>query len=213
MAEPALVAECVAAMRQAVAIPVTVKSRIGIDERDSYQELAGFVETVAQGGCKTFIIHARKAWLKGLSPKENREIPPLRYDVARQLKQDFPQLEIVLNGGIENLQESLKHLDDFDGVMLGRAVYHNPYLLAEADHLLFADGHPVPSRHEILEALLPYVDAELRQGLRLHGITRHILGLFHSAPGGRQWRRYLSENAVKAHAGMEVLQAAAALTR
>ena len=208
MAEPALVADCVAAMRGAVAIPVTVKTRIGIDERDSYHELAHFVRTVGQGGCPTFIIHARKAWLKGLSPKENREIPPLRYDVVRQLKGDFPDLEIVLNGGIANLQECVAHLQHFDGVMLGRSAYHNPYLLAEADRLLFGDRHPVPSRDDVMQALLPYVERELARGTRLQSICRHLLGLFHAAPGGRLWRRHLSENAVKPGAGVEVLRAA-----
>jgi tRNA-dihydrouridine synthase A len=213
MAEPELVAECVAVMRRAVAIAVTVKTRIGIDERDSYAELAHFVGTVGQGGCSTFIIHARKAWLQGLSPKENREIPPLRYDMARQLKADFPQFEIVLNGGIANLQESLGHLQTFDGVMLGRCAYHNPYGLAEADSLLFADSHPIPFRHDILQAFLPYVERELAQGVRLQSISRHILGLFHAAPGGRLWRRHLSENAVKPGAGVDVLRAAWELTR
>ena len=208
MAEPALVADCVAAMRAAVAIPVTVKTRIGIDARDSYHELAHFVRTVGQGGCPTFIIHARKAWLKGLSPKENREIPPLRYDVVRQLKEDFPDLEIVLNGGIANLQECVAHLQNFDGVMLGRSAYHNPYLLAEADRLLFGDQHPVPSRDDVMQALLPYVERELARGVRLQSICRHLLGLFHAAPGGRLWRRHLSENAVKPGAGVEVLRAA-----
>lgn len=213
MAEPELVAECVAAMRQAVSIPVTVKTRIGIDDIDSYEHLAYFIQTVAAAGCQTFIIHARKAWLKGLSPRENREIPPLRYDVALQIKRDFPQLEIILNGGIMSLEESVGHLQDFDGVMLGRAAYHNPYILAEADQLLFGDAHPVLSRHEVLEAYLPYVEAELARGIRLQGISRHILGLFHGAPGGRLWRRHLSENAVRHGAGLEVLQAAAVLAR
>lgn len=212
MAEPDVVSECVAAMRRAVPIPVTVKTRIGIDEHDSYEELMHFVRTVAEAGCDRFIIHARKAWLKGLSPKENREIPPLRYDVAQRLKLDFPMLEIVLNGGITSLDESLRFLADFDGVMIGRAVYHDPYLLAEADRLLFGDDHPVPSRHQILESLLPYVARELSRGQRLQGISRHLLGLFHAAPGGRLWRRYLSENAVKPGAGLEVLRAAAALS-
>jgi len=213
MAEPELVADCVAAMRAAVSIPVTVKTRIGIDELDAYEHLAHFVQTVSAAGCGTFIIHARKAWLKGLSPKENREIPPLRYDVARQLKQDFPQLEIILNGGIQTLEETLEHLKDFDGVMLGRAAYHDPYSLAEADRLLFGDTHPVPTRHEVLENFLPYVERELARGQRLQGISRHILGLFHGAPGGRLWRRHLSENAVRAGAGVEVLRAAANLAR
>jgi tRNA-dihydrouridine synthase A len=211
MAEPALVAECVAAMRAAVAIPVTVKTRIGIDERDSYEELARFVKAVAAGGCQAFIIHARKAWLKGLSPKENREIPPLRYEVAAQLKQDFPHLEIVLNGGIMSLEQGLAHLAVFDGVMIGRAAYHDPYLLAQADALLFGDNHPIPSRHEVLQAFLPYAEQELAKGARLQSLARHILGLFHAAPGGRLWRRHLSEHAVRPEAGTEVLLAAARL--
>ena len=213
MAEPELVAECVAAMAHASGLPVTVKTRIGIDDIDTYEHLAYFVQTVAAAGCETFFIHARKAWLKGLSPRENREIPPLRYDVARQLKQDFPRLEIILNGGILTLEESVEHLKDFDGVMLGRAAYHNPYILAEADRLLFGDESPIPTRHEVLEAYLPYVEQELARGIRLQGISRHILGLFHGAPGGRLWRRHLSENAVRAGAGLEVLQAAAGLAR
>ena len=213
MAEPELVGECVAAMREAVGIPVTVKTRIGIDDLDSYEGLAYFIDTVAAAGCRTFIIHARKAWLKGLSPKENREIPPLRYEVARQLKQDFPGLEIVLNGGILTLDECVAHLRDVDGVMLGRAAYHNPYCLAEADRLLFGDEYSVRSRHEVLEAFLPYVAHELAQGAHLQGISRHILGLFHGEPGGRLWRRHLSENAVRADAGVEVLRAAAGLAR
>jgi tRNA-dihydrouridine synthase A len=213
MAEPELVADCVAAMRAAVAIPVTVKTRIGIDELDSYEELAHFVDTVAGAGCATFIIHARKAWLKGLSPKENREIPPLRYDVAARVKRDFPSLEIILNGGIPSLQASLAHLAEFDGAMLGRAVYHDPYLLAEADALLFGDAHPIPSRHEILRAFMPYAEKELAKGVRLQSLARHILGLFHGAPGGRLWRRHLSENAARPGAGVEALRAAACLAR
>jgi len=212
MAEPDLVASCVAAMAAATVLPVTVKTRTGIDERDSYEELARFVRTVADSGCRTFIIHARKAWLKGLSPKENREIPPLCYHVVRQLKQDFPSLEIVLNGGITSLHEAAVHLHTFDGVMIGRAAYHNPYQWVGADHMLFGDHHSVPSRHEVLEALMPYVEEELAQGLRLQGIARHILGLFHGAPGGRLWRRYLSEHAVKPGADAAVLLAAAGLS-
>jgi tRNA-dihydrouridine synthase A len=209
MAEPELVAECMAAMKAATALPVTVKTRIGIDDRDSYEELAHFVGTVADSGCRTFIIHARKAWLKGLSPKENREIPPLRYDVARRLKQDFPVLDIVLNGGVASLDEAASHLQDFDGVMIGRAVYHNPYLLADADRFLFGDDHPLPSRHQVLDAFIPYVEEELAQGTRLQAIARHILGLFHGAPGGRLWRRHLSEDAAKPGADVSVLLAAA----
>lgn len=211
MAEPALVADCVDAMRTATKLPVTVKTRIGIDDRDSYEELVRFVGTVADAGCETFIIHARKAWLKGLSPKANREIPPLRYDIARQIKQDFPALNIVLNGGIQNLGEAQAHLRDFDGVMIGRAAYHDPYMLAQADQLLFGDDHPISTRHEILEALFPYIERQLSQGVRLQSIARHILGLFHGTPGGRRWRRHLSENAYKPGAGIEVLSKAAAL--
>lgn len=205
MAEPELVAECVAAMAAAVSIPVTVKCRIGVDERDAYEDLAQFVETVAAGGCRVFIIHARKAWLSGLSPKENREIPPLRYDIAERIKDDFPGLGIILNGGIQGLDQAHRHLQRFDGVMIGRAAYHDPYLLAEADRRLFGDDHPVPSRHDILREMLPYVSEELARGTRLHAITRHLLGLFHGRPGGRAWRRQLGERAVKPGAGLEVL--------
>jgi tRNA-dihydrouridine synthase A len=211
MAEPELVAECVSAMAGAVSIPVTVKTRIGIDERDSYDELRRFVQRVAEAGCRCFIIHARKAWLNGLSPKENRTVPPLRYEVAQGLKADFPDLEIVLNGGITSLEEAQAHLRVFDGVMIGRAVYHNPYLFAEADARLFGDARPMPAREEILAGFLPYVEAELAAGTRLQSITRHMLGLFHGAPGGKRWRRHLSENAYKPGAGLDVLLAAASL--
>ena len=196
MAEPELVADCVAAMVRAVPIPVTVKTRIGVDERDSYEELVHFVRTVAEAGCGTFIIHARKAWLSGLSPKENREVPPLRYDIAARIKQDFPGLNIVLNGGIQSLAEARTHLDTFDGVMIGRAAYHNPYLLAEAGSLN-GDSRPPPTRRTIAEAMLPYIKRQLAEGVRLHGITRHMLGLFHGQPGGRIWRRQLGEAATR----------------
>ena len=196
MAEPELVADCVTAMVRAVPIPVTVKTRIGVDERDSYEELVHFVRTVAEAGCGTFIIHARKAWLSGLSPKENREVPPLRYDIAARIKQDFPGLNIVLNGGIQSLAEARTHLKTFDGVMIGRAAYHNPYLLAEAGSLN-GDSRPPPSRRTIAEAMLPYIERQLAEGDRLHGITRHMLGLFHGQPGGRIWRRQLGEAATR----------------
>lgn len=207
MAEPELVAECVAAMTHAVSIPVTVKSRIGIDAQDSYEELACFVRMVAEAGCRTFIIHARKAWLRGLSPKENREVPPLRYDVAARIKQDFPALEIILNGGIQTLDEAEAHLLAFDGVMIGRAAYHNPYLLAAVDQRLFGDDSPMPSRQAIVEGMLPYIQRELEQGSRLQAITRHMLGLFHGQPGGRIWRRQLGEAASQPGAGVELLTA------
>jgi tRNA-dihydrouridine synthase A len=206
MAEPALVADCVAAMRRAVQVPVTVKSRIGVDERDSYEDLVQFVATVAAAGCGTFIIHARKAWLKGLSPKENREVPPLRYDVAARLKLDFPGLAIVLNGGIGSLDEVERHLERFDGAMVGRSAYHNPYaLLAEADRRIFGDDHPVPSREDVLREFLPYVEAELARGTRLNAITRHVLGLYHGQPGGRAWRRRLGEQAGTPGRGADLL--------
>lgn len=205
MAEPQLVADCIAAMRQAVNIPVTVKSRIGIDDRDSYEELAHFIAKVAAAGCETFIVHARKAWLSGLSPKENREIPPLRYDVVFQLKQDFPKLQIVINGGITTLDLSQKLLERVDGVMLGRGVYHNPYVLSGVDSRLYDDDHPVKSRHEVVLALIPYVQRQLRRGVRLNSISRHILDLFHGEKGARAWRRYISENATKPGADEKVL--------
>ncbi len=209
MAEPELVAQCVAAMVQAVSIPVTVKSRIGIDERDSYEELVHFISTVADAGCKTFIIHARKAWLSGLSPKQNRDIPPLRYDVAYQIKQDFPGLEIILNGGITTLDQAEDLLRHVDGVMLGREAYHNPYLLAEVDRRFFGDTNGPRSREMILQLLAPYIQQQLDDGIRLNSITRHILGLFHGAPGARAWRRHLSENVGKTGAGINVLWDAA----
>lgn len=205
MAEPELVAECVAAMRRAVSIPVTVKSRIGIDERDSYPELTRFIAAVAAGGCDTFIVHARKAWLSGLSPKQNRDVPPLRYEIVHQLKRDFPELDIIINGGITGLDSALEQLERVDGVMLGREVYHNPYLLSEVDGRLYGENYPLKTRQEVILALLPYVRQQLRQGVRLNNIARHLLGLFHGVDGARAWRRYLSENANKPGADEQVL--------
>ncbi len=208
MAEPDLVARGVQAMRESVYLPVTVKTRIGIDEKDSYPELVHFIGTVAGAGCDTFIIHARKAWLQGLSPKENREKPPLRYDVVRQLKIDFPKLKFVLNGGITTASQVDGHLAEFDGVMLGRAAYENPYLLAEADSRWFGETGALPSRADLVEAFKPYVEAELKRGIKLHSMTRHILGLYQGVRGGRIWRRYLSENAGRPGAGLEVMDGA-----
>lgn len=199
MAEPELVAECVAAMSRSTRLPVTVKTRIGIDERDSYQELLYFVTTVARAGCETFVIHARKAWLQGLSPRENREVPPLRYDLVERLKRDAPPgLEIIVNGGITTLDQVEAHLECFDGVMIGRAAYQNPYLLAEVDRRVFGRAEPVVSRQVCIEALISYLERELAQGTRLPSMLRHVLGLFHGAAGGRRWRRYLSEHGGKA---------------
>jgi len=207
MAEPDLVAECVRAMQAVVNIPVTVKTRIGIDDLDSYEYFKNFIQIVADAGCQQFIIHARKAWLSGLSPKENREIPPLRYDVVQQLKQDFPQLLIMLNGGITSHDEIAKHLQIFDGVMLGRAAYHNPYLLAEIDKMYFG-GENIKTREQIIEIMLPYIDEMIATGCKLNHITRHMLGLFHGQPGGRLWRRYLSEHATKPGADASVVREA-----
>jgi tRNA-dihydrouridine synthase A len=213
MAEPELVAECVAAMRHAVSIPVTVKSRIGIDDRDSYEELVRFVGTVADAGCRTFIVHARKAWLRGLSPKQNREVPPLRYEVVYRLKQDFPQLQIVLNGGITTLEQAEELLrNGVDGVMMGREAYHNPYILAEVDRRLFGMPADAIARGEIVGRLMPYIERQLAEGVRLHSITRHILGLFHGEPGARSWRRHLSEQAVKYGADASVVREALKFT-
>ena len=208
MAEPELVADGVAAMRTTVNLPVTVKTRIGIDDRDSYEALTDFVGRVASGGCEVFIIHARKAWLRGLSPKENREIPPLRYDIVYRLKRDFPDLTIILNGGLRNLDQAEDELRRVDGVMIGRAAYENPYLLADADRRFFGSDTPLPSRHQVIRAFLPYVENQLQQGTPLHCMTRHVLGLFQGIPGARAWRRHLSEHAHRRGAGVEVLEAA-----
>ncbi len=208
MAEPDLVAACVAAMRAATDLPVTVKTRIGIDERDSYQELADFVRRVAAGGCTVFIVHARKAWLSGLSPKENREIPPLRYEVVHRLKRDFPELTIVLNGGLTTLEQVTEQLRQVDGAMIGRAAYENPYLLAEVDRRFFGSSAPPPNRHQVVRALLPYLEERLRAGTPLQCMTRPILGLFQGIPGARAWRRVLSERAWRHGAGVEVVEAA-----
>ncbi|WP_417359324.1 tRNA dihydrouridine(20/20a) synthase DusA [Gallaecimonas pentaromativorans] len=212
MAEPQLVADCVKAMQDAVSIPVTVKSRIGIDDMDSYPFLVDFVSTISEAGCDTFIVHARKAWLSGLSPKENREIPPLDYPRVYQLKKDFPNLHIGINGGIKTLDEMKGHLEHVDSVMVGREAYQNPYLLAEVDAALYGMDTAMPSRRAVVEAMFPYIEAELAAGARLNHISRHMLGLFNGQTGGRRWRRYLSENAHKPGAGLEVMEEALALT-
>ncbi len=210
MAEPRRVADSVAAMKAAVAIPVTVKTRIGIDEQDSYEFLCTLVDQLVNAGVDALVVHARKAWLKGLSPKENREIPPLDYERVYQLKRDYPGLTIAVNGGIKTLDEAREHLQHLDGVMLGREVYQNPYLLAQVDAELFGDAHEVPSRHQVVRNLLPYIEQELSRGTYLGSITRHTLGIFQGLPGARAWRRHLSENAHKAGAGIEVVEAAMA---
>jgi tRNA-dihydrouridine synthase A len=211
MAEPDLVGACVAAMGEAVDIPVTVKCRIGIDDQDAEASLDRFIDRVAEAGCRTFIVHARKAWLGGLSPKENRDVPPLDYDRVRRLKARRPELEIVLNGGIESFAEALKQLPHVDGVMLGRAAYADPYLLAEVDRVLFGAQDAPPSRLDVLDRFVPYVEAELSRGSRLNAMTRHILGLFHGQKRARLFRRHLAENAHLDGAGLEVLMAARAI--
>ncbi|WP_054904174.1 tRNA dihydrouridine(20/20a) synthase DusA [Pseudomonas sp. NBRC 111144] len=211
MAHPALVADCVKAMRDAVATPVTVKHRIGINGRDSYAELCDFVGQVREAGCRSFTVHARIAILEGLSPKENREIPPLRYDVAAQLKADFPDLEIVLNGGIKTLGECQAHLQTFDGVMLGREAYHNPYLLAEVDQQLFGSEAAVISRSEALAQLRPYIVAHMESGDAMHHVTRHILGLAQGFKGARRFRQLLSADIHKAAQPLAVFDQAVEL--
>lgn len=210
MAEPERVAEAVHQMVSATNIPITIKHRLGIDDLDCDEHLHKFVALNAQAGCRVFIVHARKAWLNGLSPKENREIPPLQYERVAALKAAFKHLTIVINGGISNLPTCTELLTQVDGVMLGREAYYNPYLLAQVDHTLFNSCSPIPNRQDILRQLEPYIVAHLRAGGRLHSITRHILGLFAAQPGGKQFRRVLSELANKPGAGLEVLEKALA---
>ncbi|MGE0241764.1 MAG: tRNA dihydrouridine(20/20a) synthase DusA [Parvibaculaceae bacterium] len=210
MAEPDLVAEGVAAMRSAVAVPVTVKCRIGIDDQDEDEDLDRFIGTVAQTGCTTFIIHARKAWLEGLSPKENREIPPLNYERVYRAKRAHPELTVVINGGIASLAEAEAHLAHVDGVMLGRAAYHTPWILADVDRRIFGEAPQALTRADIVARMKPYVAAELGKAPGLARITRHMLGLFHGEPGGRAWRRMISENAHRPGAGPDLLDAALA---
>jgi len=205
MLERERVADCVRAMGEAVGIPVTVKTRIGVDAHDDYDFLTGFVAAVAAAGCRTLIVHARKAYLQGLSPKENRSVPPLRYDVVYRLKKDFPDLEIVLNGGVENLEDAASHLSHVDGVMIGRAAYQNPYLLAEADRCFYGETTPPPSREDIVCAMRPYLEAEIGKGVPIGRITRHLTGLFNGVPGARAWRQCLSEGASRHGAGAEIL--------
>lgn len=204
MATPAVVADSYAAIRDAVDVPVTVKTRIGIDDHDSYDFLCRFVDSLVAVGCTTFIVHARIAVLQGLSPKENRNVPPLNYDRVYQLKRDYPHLDIILNGGIDKLAQIDEVRHQVDGVMIGRAAYHNPYFLAELDeHLL--TGNAKPSRHDVVQQMLPYIERQLAAGERLHRITRHMTGLFLGQPGARSWRRFLSENAYRENAGVDVL--------
>lgn len=212
MANAPLVAECVEAMKNVVNIPVTVKHRIGIDELDSYEFLCDFIEKI-QPHCNDFIVHARKAWLSGLSPKQNREIPPLDYERVYQLKRDFPHLNITINGGIKTIEEIQQHLQFVDGVMVGREAYQNPYLLGEIDRALFDPNASVVSAREAVEKMLPYIEQQLSQGVYLNHIVRHMLGAFQQCKGARQWRRHLSENACKSGADVRVVEQALAFIR
>ena len=211
MGKPDLVADCVKAMMDSCDIPVTVKHRIGIDHMESYEQLLAFIEPVAAAGCSVFIVHARKAWLQGLSPKENREIPPLNYPWVYQLKKDFPHLTIVVNGGIQTIEECHDHLEHVDGVMLGREAYQNPWMLAQVDEALFGMDSPLKSRDDVIAALLPFAEQHIAQGGQLNHVTRHILGLYHGVPGAKKFRRHQSENAYKKEAGISILAEAYAL--
>lgn len=206
MQDPALVADCVAALRSATSLPVTVKHRTGIDQQDDYEVFAGFAGAQIDAGAQALIVHARNAWLQGLSPKQNREIPPLKYDWVYQLKRDFPDHEIIINGGIKTLEACREHLLHVDGVMLGRQPYQNPYLLHNVDQVIFDQpGAEVPSRIAMLHRVYPYIEQQLGQGMPLTQMVRHIIGLFHGEPNARRWRRYLSENAHRNKTDIEIL--------
>jgi tRNA-dihydrouridine synthase A len=210
MAEPALVAEGVAAMKRAVRVPVTVKCRIGIDDQDPEIALDTLAHAVVTAGADALIVHARKAWLNGLSPKENRDIPPLDYDRVYRLKAAMPDVPVIINGGVTNLADAKRHLDHVDGVMLGRAAYQEPWRLLDVDRELFGEAAPFATMKDVLDALRPYIAKQREQGVRLHAIARHVIGAFHGVKGARAFRRYLAENGVKADAGVEVLEAAMA---
>ena len=211
MAEPELVRDCISTMRAAVSVPVTVKCRIGIDDQDSERDFANFINVVADSGCDTFIVHARKAWLQGLSPKENREIPPLDYERVRRLKESRPELTIVLNGGLSTMDQIDQQLSWADGVMVGREAYTNPYFLSTVDQDLYGDDAEPKSRWDIALAMQDYADGQAELGVPIKSITRHILGLFNGLPGARAWRRYLSENAYRASPGDQVIRQALSL--
>jgi len=212
MKEPGLVADCIAAMQAAVKIPVTVKCRLGVDELETYEHFAGFIEAIAEIGCRTFVVHARKAWLSGLSPKENREIPPLRYDWVYDLKKQRPELTILLNGGLSSVEASLEVLPQVDGVMIGRMAYHEPYRLHQLDRAIYSPELAMESRENLLLAYREYVERQCARGIAIKHITRHILGLFHAQPGGRMFRQVLSEKAHKSQ-GWEIIEEALQATR
>lgn len=210
MAEAKLVAENVSAMRDVVNIPITVKNRIAIDEMPEYETLHNFLTIVSEAGCRTFIIHARKAWLKGLSPKQNRDIPPLNYELVYQMKREFPELEIIINGGIKTIEECKQHLTQIDGIMMGREVYHNPFIMSDIDQQLYNDATTIKqSEFDILNHYIDYMQEQLKQGVYLKHMSRHLLGLFSGKPGAKAWRRHISENAYKPESGIEIIQQAA----
>ena len=211
MAEPSLVADCVAEMKATVAIPVTVKCRIGIDDQDPEIALDAFARTVVASGADALIVHARKAWLNGLSPKENRDIPPLDYQRVYRLKRTMPRVPIIINGGIGSIEETKRHLAHVDGVMLGRAAYREPWRLLDVDPQIFGETAPFAAMKDVFEAMMPYIERELAAGTRLHSITRHFVGAFHAVPGARAFRRHLAERGVRKGAGSEVLREAIAL--
>lgn len=211
MAEPQTVADCVKAMQAHVDIPVTVKSRIGIDDMDEYDDLTKFIQIVAEAGCDTFIVHARKAWLQGLSPKQNREVPPLNYDRVYQLKRDFPHLHISINGGVTSLEQTKQHLAHVDGVMIGREAYANPSLLLDVDNELFGATETLVSREQVVRQMIPYIEQHVANGGRVWHVARHMLGLFQGQPGGKLWRRYLSQNAPKRNNDPQLLLEALSL--
>jgi tRNA-dihydrouridine synthase A len=209
MLDPDRVADCISAMKAATRIPVTVKHRIGVDEQDSYEAMAKFVTTVAAAGCDRFSVHARKAWLQGLSPKENRDIPPLRYEDVHRLKREHPQIWIEINGGFLTLEQAKPQLLEVDAVMIGRAAYDNPYLFSEADHDFYRSPNQPLTRHEVVEAMYPYIEEWTQyRSTKLHTITRHMLQLFTGQPGSRPWKRILTEGASKPGAGVALVQEA-----
>ena len=214
MADPELVADCVHAMKTRVSIPVTVKCRIGIDDMEGYEPLQNFIDRVAESGCQTFVVHARKAWLQGLSPKQNRDVPPLKYEFVHRLKQDRPELTIVINGGIKDIAVSRQQLEHVDGVMIGREAYYNPYMLSNVDRDIFKSSDAViKSRDEIVLQMLDYIDQQVSTGTELHSITRHMLGLYHACPGAKSWRHHLSEQAHREGADSTVVREALQFVR
>ncbi len=210
MAQPERVARGIEAMQRVTKLPVTVKHRIGIDERDRYEDMREFVKIISESGCRRFTVHARKAWLSGLNPKENRTIPPLRYEDVYQLKREFPELWIEINGGITTMEQVREHLQQVDAVMIGRAAYDNPYLFATCDRDIFGEEIPPLSRHQVVEAMLSYIDYWLANGSNLTQISRHILQLFTGQPGSRAWKRHISENAHRPDAGSDLIRVALA---